>query len=98
MNSLPAITTPGSISGISGSPASQPQSATIGKSFSRLLEQANQQQLSVDRSVEDIAGGGSTSLHNVVISATKADLTFRMLIEMRNKLVESWHEIMRMQI
>jgi len=37
-------------------------------------------------------------LHEVMVSAAKADISLRLLVKIRNKLVEAYQEIMRMQL
>lgn len=97
--SVPPI---GSISGVSAnSPLTQAtsnQQDTNGNAFSRLLNAANNQQFAAESAIDQLATGKTDSLHNVVISAAKADLSFRLVLEMRNKLIESYEEIMRMQV
>ena len=69
-----------------------------GNVFAQMVNEANQQQLAADKAIEELASGKSDSLHQVVLTAARADLSFRLVLEMRNKLVESYREIMRMQV
>jgi flagellar hook-basal body complex protein FliE len=79
--------------------ATGPQSAKPANNlFARVLDGANQQQLAAEKAVDQLAQGGETSLQNVVLTATRADLSFRLILELRNKLIESYQEIMRMQV
>ena len=73
-------------------------SGSPGNVFAELVNEANQQQLAADEAIEQLASGKSDSLHHVVLTAARADLSFRLVLEMRNKLVESYQEIMRMQV
>ena len=41
---------------------------------------------------------GNASPHDVVIAMTKADLSFRLLTQVRNKVVDAYKEIMRMNM
>lgn len=66
--------------------------------FAKLVQGANEQQLAADKEVGQLAAGETDSLHQVVLTAAKADLSFRLVLELRNKLMESWQEIMRMQV
>jgi flagellar hook-basal body complex protein FliE len=65
---------------------------------SRLIGDANADQLQLDRATEEFASGQTDSVHDVVLAAAKADLSFRLVLEIRNRLVESYQEIMRMQM
>ncbi len=42
--------------------------------------------------------GEGTPLHQAVIVGAEADVTFALMVEMRNKLLESYQELMRMQL
>lgn len=50
-----------------------------------------------DEAIKDYATGEITDIHEVMIAAEEANLSFQLMMEVRNKLVESYREIMRMQ-
>ena len=71
-------------------------------SFSDILAHAME---SVDKLVDkndqltlDLALGRPVELHQVMLAATKAQLALELLIEIRNRLIESYQEINRMSI
>lgn len=72
------------------------------KGFMELLEQAvgevNRAQLESDRAIEQLQSGQAKNLHEVMIAMEEADISLRLMVQMRNKLVESYQEIMRMQV
>jgi flagellar hook-basal body complex protein FliE len=45
---------------------------------------------------QEFAVGKRADLHEVMIASEKADLSFRLLLQMRNKMLEAYQEIMRM--
>jgi len=49
-------------------------------------------------SVRQLVSGETDSIHDVVLTASKADLAFRLVMEIRNRLISSYEEIMRMQV
>lgn len=63
-----------------------------------LIKDTNQQQANVDQSLHQLVNGEADSIHDVVLAASRADLAFRLVLEIRNKLVSSYQEIMRMQV
>lgn len=63
-----------------------------------LLGQANMHQMQADQAVQELATGQTDNLHHVMLSVAKADLSFRMVLEVRNRLADALQEIMRMQI
>ena len=50
-----------------------------------------------DQKVAEFAMGKSHDLHEVMIASEKADLSLKFLLQIRNKLLEAYQEIMRMQ-
>lgn len=75
-----------------------PQTTKSGGAFMDFVRHTNQQLTGADQAVEKLATNQGGSLHNVVVAAAKADLSFRLFLELRNKLVESYQELMRMQV
>jgi flagellar hook-basal body complex protein FliE len=49
-----------------------------------------------DQAVEDLASGKSSNVHHTMIALQKADISFRMLLEARNKVMSAYNEVMRM--
>lgn len=80
-----------------GSPAN-PSAAGDGK-FGDLLHSfladVNDLQIKSDAAVKSFAAGEEADLHKVVVAISKADLAFRYMLEVRNKLVDAYTEIMR---
>ena len=84
------------------SPATRPGAGKGDVSFADtigdFLKNVNQQESKVDQSVEQLVTGKTDNIHDVVLSVAKADLSVRFLLEIRNRLLESYQEIMRMQM
>lgn len=51
-----------------------------------------------NQSVQDFLAGDTEDLHTVGIASQKADLEFEMFLQVRNKVVQAYQEIMRMQM
>jgi flagellar hook-basal body complex protein FliE len=72
------------------------------ESFGNLLQQAidqvNQTQQEAEKAAQDFAIGESQSIHDTIIRLEKADLSLRLLTQVRNKVVEAYQEVMRMQV
>jgi flagellar hook-basal body complex protein FliE len=90
--------------GISSSAA---QSAGVGKSGHELpfadlvkdrIQDTNNQQGRGDESVKQLITGETDSIHDVVLTASQADLAFRLVMEIRDRLIASYQEVMRMQM
>lgn len=70
--------------------------------FSQLLQgaldQVNRLQHEADAAARDFAVGDAQNIHEIMIAMEKADISLRLLTQIRNKAIESYQEIMRMQI
>jgi len=51
-----------------------------------------------NKEIEKIITGESDELHTAVIAAQRADVSFQMMMEVRNKIVQAYQEILRMQV
>ncbi len=70
----------------------------IGASFGSGLDSVNRAKIEADRMQEDIAMGGSTSIHDAMIAAEKAELSMQMAIQIRNRILNAYSEINAMGI
>jgi flagellar hook-basal body complex protein FliE len=72
------------------------------KSFASFLkdsiEQVNQAQIKSDHLTEKLALGQDVDLHQVMIASQKASIATQLTLEIRNKAVEAYQEMMRMQV
>ncbi len=51
-----------------------------------------------DSITDDFIAGRTDNIHSVLIAAEKASISLDMVIEVRNKVLEAYNEIMRMQV
>ena len=63
-----------------------------------LVQNTNQQQVESDSGVRQLITGETDSIHEVVLTTSRADLAFRLMMEIRNRLIASYQEVMRMQV
>lgn len=63
-----------------------------------LVQETDSQQRTAEAGVEQLVTGEVESLHEVVLTTSRADLAFRLMMEIRNRLIASYQEVMRMQI
>ncbi|WP_275899535.1 flagellar hook-basal body complex protein FliE [Bacillus piscicola] len=66
--------------------------------FQQAINNVNEAQLESNRMTEKLVTGETENLHNVMISAEKASVLLQTTIEVRNKALEAYQEIMRMQV
>lgn len=74
------------------------ETKSFGDFMKDLATEANSAQLNADAKLQDVAAGRNKDLHGAVLAMEKADVQFRMLTQVRNKVIEAYREIMRMQV
>ena len=84
------------------SPLSRPQPMQGQPSFKDFMLEAidhvNTMQNDADKAVETLFTGGDVSAAEVLTAVQKTDLTFRMMMQIRNKLVQAYQEIKEIRI
>ena len=81
----------------SGSTATDPAQGfldTLGNAFGQL----NQQLVTADASLADFAAGGSSDLHTVMLQMQEASLGLKLGVQVRDRFLEAYQEIMRLQL
>lgn len=68
------------------------------KIFEQALEQSNVLRQESDQITNDILMGKSDNLHAMMIAGEKADVALQLTMQIRNKILDAYNEIMRMQI
>ena len=75
-----------------------PTDAGFSNVIQGLLEKANAPHVEADQALQQLVTGKTDNVHGVVMSVVKADMSFRFILELRNRLTEAYQEIMRMQV
>jgi flagellar hook-basal body complex protein FliE len=86
------------VPGVAASQAANNQINDLFKPFQEGLSQVNQLQDDSKRLANEAAIGGDVDLHDVMIASEKASVSMQLTMTIRNKLVEAYQEIMRMQV
>ena len=92
-----------SATALSGSKPAGTVAPTEGPDFAQVLkstiDQVNAAQQSAHKMAEDFSSGQSdVNLQDVMINLQKANLSFQQMVQVRNKLVSAYHDIMNMQV
>lgn len=66
--------------------------------LSRYLEDVNTLQHDADAEIQRLAAGETEDVHEVILAMDEAETAFELMMEIRNKLVSSYKEIMNMQV
>ncbi|MFQ5693225.1 MAG: flagellar hook-basal body complex protein FliE [Nitrospinota bacterium] len=80
----------------------RPETEKTGKDFSDILKEAvaevDSLQKEAAQAIEKLVVGEGESIHEAMIAMEKANLSFRMLMQVRNKVLAAYREVMRMQV
>ncbi len=101
IGAISSIGSAGSLAGLNPTrPATAPTNAVEG--FQNLLSDAlsklQQGQAETDQAVSQLAAGAPLDLHTVALAVEENSLNFQLAMQVRNKLVEAYQEVVRMQV
>ncbi len=81
----------------------QPASAkdagpTFADTLKEAVENVNQLHLHADQKAQELATGKTDDIAGVMIATEKADIALRAMVQVRNKIIDAYQEIMKMQV
>lgn len=83
-----------------GLPQIKPAGGEAAKGFEALMQEAlgklSQVQSDSEKAVKELVAGGDPT--EAIIAMEKADMNFQLMVEVRNKLISAYQEVMRMQV
>ena len=79
-------------------PIQQSQSSSFGNALQQSLEKVSRLQLEADASIDALATGNQTDIHQTMIAVEKASLSFELMLQIRNKVISAYDKIMRTQV
>ena len=77
---------------------SSPAGGGFGDIFSKLVTDVEQKQANASEVTRSVLMGDNPNLHQSVIAMQEASVSFSLMVEVRNKVVESYQELMRMPV
>jgi flagellar hook-basal body complex protein FliE len=79
-----------------------PQTGQAGPSFAETLKEAvnnvNNLHLDADRKAQELSTGKTDDIASVMLASEKADIALRAMVQVRNKIIDAYQEIMKMQV
>lgn len=79
-------------------PASGSPTGTFAQALGNTLQNVSNLEHTVDAMVQDVAVGGETKIHDVMIATAEAALAVDLLVHVRDRALEAYHEVMRLQL
>ncbi|HVY69174.1 MAG TPA: flagellar hook-basal body complex protein FliE [Verrucomicrobiae bacterium] len=73
-------------------------SGSFGNVLGQFLNDVNAKQAAAGDAVNGVLSGQNVPLHQAMVAMEEASVSFQMMVEVRNKLLDSYQELMRMQV
>src|SRR5512136_930320 len=80
-----------------GKDPAKPQGA-FGDMLKQAVTEISQLQNNADKAITSVQLGQSGNIHEAMIALEKADISFKAMMQVRNKILEAYQEVMRMQV
>ena len=78
--------------------AGAPKETGFLETLTKSMEDVNEEQLKADQGIKDLVAGKSKNIHETMLQIQKAELSLKTMMQVRNKVLEAYKEIMRMQV
>jgi len=71
---------------------------SFGEALSGAIGKVSELRNEADRAVHELAAGENKDIHHTMIAMEKADVSFRLMMQVRNKIITAYEEVMRMPV
>lgn len=98
---MPNIANLESVSGISSTRSVQPSgpaSAEFGNLLEMAIDKVEMSHNTAETAVNQFVSGEESEIHSTVMAVQRAELDFELALQVKNKVVSAYQEIMRMQV
>ncbi len=86
------------ISLLNNSNGEKQPAAGFGEMLTKAIDKVDQLNHEADQAVKNLATGQDKDIHNTMIAVQKAEISFRLMMQVRNKIVTAYQEVMKMQV
>ncbi|MCB5250112.1 MAG: flagellar hook-basal body complex protein FliE [Candidatus Cloacimonadales bacterium] len=73
----------------------KPNEKSFGETLKNYINEANDMQIEADKDIRRIIAGEEIDAHEVMTAVEKASMSFEMVMEIRNKMLEAYREIIK---
>ena len=78
--------------------SAEPTDGSFQDVLKNAISQVESSRSAADKSVQQFLSGEGEDLHSTILASQRADLEFQMFMQVRNKVVSAYQEIMKMQM
>ena len=75
-----------------------PSAASFKDTLNGFIKDVNSMQVKADESIQKMAAGEITDVHQVMSTVEEANVAFNMMMEIRNKVMDAYQEVMRIRL
>lgn len=79
------------------SPVESPPGVSFADTLNQAIQGVNQLEKTADKEIQNLATGRTDNVAAVMIATEKADIALKLMIQVRNKIIDAYQEIMKMQ-
>ena len=81
-----------------GNSAVKNNKTSFGDMLAEAVNEINKLQIDADKAIANVELSDSGSIHEAMIALEEANISFRAMMQVRNKVLEAYQEVMRMQV
>jgi flagellar hook-basal body complex protein FliE len=86
------------ISSLPATRVAQAPAAEFSSWLTKTVGRVNQDLVQADQGTQQLAAGEVDNLHQVMVSLEQARISLQLLVQVRNRLLEAYQEVLRMQV
>lgn len=98
VDSIAAVAASESVQAVTGAAVAAPQQEGFMQMVSRGLDEVNSQLMATQVDLQQLATGNVQNLHQVMIRMEEARMSFQLLVQVRNRALEAYQDLMKMPV
>lgn len=72
--------------------------SSFGEMLEKAVEKTNELQAQSDQAIHELVAGKAKNVHETMLTIERADMSLKLMMQVRNKVLDAYREIMRMQV
>lgn len=73
-------------------------SSSFADTLKDAVDKVNEMQVDADVKMQQLASGENTNISEVMVAAERADIALKLMMSVRNKVIDAYQEVMKMQV
>jgi flagellar hook-basal body complex protein FliE len=71
---------------------------TFADMLKKTIDTVNRHQTEADQAIKEVVAGRNKNIHEAMLAVERAELSLKLMTQVRNKILEAYKEVMRMQV